>query len=301
MRERDFPVNLATSLFGTARGDIRDQIETRHGKRCSAMRSPARGILSVGLLAALLIGTAGEGAAAQQPSQGQIAAVRQSCRSDYMTHCANVPAGGAAALACLHRNVSSLSAACQQAVNAIPPTRAKIRPASPSEPRPAREAAGPPAEQPTGTVADIPAPVVPAAPTVAIGEEPALDRVQTRRLRQFCGSDYRVHCSGIRPGGSAAIACLRRNAPTLSGACQRTLEAVAGATATIAPPREAPPLLASRGEELFVLRIACAPDYRRFCRGLLPGAGRIAACLHYYDAELSPSCQQALATLREGR
>jgi len=74
-----------------------------------------------------------------------------------------------------------------------------------------------------------------------------------------------------------------------------------GPAAPSAPPGEPPPLLVSPGEELFMLRIACAPDYRRLCRGLLPGAGRIAACLHYYNADLSPSCQQALATLREGR
>jgi hypothetical protein len=59
--------------------------------------------------------------------------------------------------------------------------------------------------------------------------------------------------------------------------------------------------MVSRREELLVLRMSCGLDYRRFCRGLAPGGGRVAACLHYYSAQLSPSCQQALAALREGR
>src|SRR5262245_48729066 len=72
------------------------------------------------LLVAAAIG-AGSEALAQKPSQAQINAMRQSCRSDYMAHCSTVPTGGAPALNCLKQNLSNLSPACQTAVKAITP------------------------------------------------------------------------------------------------------------------------------------------------------------------------------------
>jgi hypothetical protein len=52
---------------------------------------------------------------------------------------------------------------------------------------------------------------------------------------------------------------------------------------------------------MFILRTSCGGDYAQFCRGLRFGAGRVASCLHYNMANLSPRCQAALAALREGR
>ena len=43
------------------------------------------------------------------------------------------------------------------------------------------------------------------------------------------------------------------------------------------------------------LREACAADYMRFCRGILPGGGRILACLNARVEDLSQPCFQALA------
>lgn len=43
------------------------------------------------------------------------------------------------------------------------------------------------------------------------------------------------------------------------------------------------------------LRQACAEDYMRFCRGILPGGGRILACLNARVEDLSQPCFQALA------
>jgi hypothetical protein len=58
-------------------------------------------------------------ALAQQPTSAQAGAIRQACRSDYQAHCASVPTGGSAALACLQQNAASLSPGCQQAVKAV--------------------------------------------------------------------------------------------------------------------------------------------------------------------------------------
>src|SRR5262245_62043401 len=76
------------------------------------------GAMPTAAFIATMVGLASD-AYAQQPSQAQVNAIRQSCRNDYMAHCSSVPAGGAAALGCLQQHASSLSAACQRAVGAI--------------------------------------------------------------------------------------------------------------------------------------------------------------------------------------
>src|ERR1700733_6341558 len=55
----------------------------------------------------------------KKPSNGNIAAIRSACRSDYMRVCAGVPTGGAPALQCLEKNKSRVSPACQKAVAAV--------------------------------------------------------------------------------------------------------------------------------------------------------------------------------------
>src|SRR5260370_4937250 len=53
---------------------------------------------------------------AKKPSSAQVAAIRSACRSDYQKVCAGVPTGGSAALQCLEKNTSKVSASCQKAV-----------------------------------------------------------------------------------------------------------------------------------------------------------------------------------------
>ena len=100
---------------------------------------------AISALAALLLLT-GPGARAQQPSQEQIAAIRASCRSDFMANCSGVTPGGKDALECLKRNLAKLSGSCQTAVSAITPAP----PAAPAPQRRSRRrlppaAAAPPA------------------------------------------------------------------------------------------------------------------------------------------------------------
>jgi len=65
----------------------------------------------------IVLGAAALPAAAQQPTQAQTSAIRQMCRSDYMTYCSGVPTG-APALACLKQNAANVSPGCQQALQA---------------------------------------------------------------------------------------------------------------------------------------------------------------------------------------
>jgi hypothetical protein len=271
------------------------------------------------VLVAVTIGVAGD-ALAQQPSQAQLNKLRSSCRNDYMAHCSSVPTGGAPALNCLKQHMSTLSSGCQTAVSAISPKTPA--PAGVPAVAAAPAAAPPPAPPPTMQAAPAASPAA-APPHVSAARKPSLSQRQAelKAISRSCRADYQVHCAGIPPGGSASFACLRRNLHTLSKPC---LEALAGAAtiaaasgaaparvavpaaaaASAAAPVAAPPpapLLVTPREERFVIRSACGADFATYCRGLRPGLGRIAACLHYNRNNLSPRCQQALIALHEGR
>ena len=40
---------------------------------------------------------------------------------------------------------------------------------------------------------------------------------------------------------------------------------------------------------------ACLGDYEKFCKGVMPGGGRIIACLAKENEKLTPACQKVLA------
>jgi Cysteine rich repeat len=82
-------------------------------------------------------------AAAQHPSAERIEAVRQACRSDFISHCSGVQPGGREALQCLQRNAAQLAPACGSAAGAAVPGPEKPRPAS-AAPQPSQ---GQPSEQ----------------------------------------------------------------------------------------------------------------------------------------------------------
>ena len=144
---------------------------------------------------------AASGAAGKKPSAAQISAIRSACRSDYPRVCAGVPTGGAAALQCLERNTSKVSAACAQAVNAAGGG------ATPA-------AAGAPA---TGTASPAAAP----APVLVL--RPMRPREVLFVLRSACGGDVRALCDGVPPGGGRILQCLAAQAAALSPACRDVL------------------------------------------------------------------------------
>jgi hypothetical protein len=157
----------------------------------------------------ILLGLAGWSgpAAAQQPSQEQISAIRSACRADFQAQCAGVQPGGQAALACLKKNVAALSPACQKAVTAV------------------GGAAAPAVEPPATTAAAVPPPAAPApAARSATAAPPAVPlRVELAILRRACGQDFQANCPGVRPGGGQVMACLAANEASLSPRCRREL------------------------------------------------------------------------------
>lgn len=148
-------------------------------------------------------------ALAQQASEAQRNAIRQACPADYQAHCANVPAAGQAAFACLQRNLATLSQPCQQAVRAV---------------------SGGSAPRATSSTGAATAPTAPAPARAATAQSaPAMSpRQEVMVLRQSCGADFRALCNGVPLGGGRAIACLRANAASLSPQCGRALSAARG-------------------------------------------------------------------------
>jgi Cysteine rich repeat len=162
----------------------------------------------IGWLSGLLVMSLGwvSPAVAQKPSQAQITAIRQACPADYQTYCSNVPTGGSASLACLKRNVQSLSEPCQQAVAAIGSPAPAVQ-----NPRPATAPTAP------ATTAPL------AAPAVGAYAPPTSPRQEAMLLRRACGMDYRTYCSEVPIGGGRVIECLRENGPSLSRQCRSAL------------------------------------------------------------------------------
>ena len=247
-------------------------------------------------------------AISQAPTDAQRSAIRSECRSDYETHCASVPPGGAASLQCLQKNMSSLSSGCQTAVRAVePPAAPKAESAPAAAPKTESKT-----ESATAKPAETAAPAAPKATADAPAKKPS--SAQVAAIRSACRSDYQKVCAGVPTGGAPALQCLEKNKSKVSPACEQAVNAASGGgaapaaggaptTAATASPGAAPaaapaPVLVLRPmrprEELFVLRSACGGDVRALCGGVAPGGGRIVQCLATQAASLSPACQGVL-------
>jgi hypothetical protein len=261
----------------------------------------------IAALVAALVGFA-HATSAQRPSEAEIAAIRQACRSDFIAHCAGVTPGGAEALLCLREQLASLSAACQEAVNAAGTAAPAATPAegpAPIAPPPAAAAPeGPAAPPPAAPAAAAPAPAAPQVrPT----------RAQLITILQACRADIGAHCGGAERAPGWRLKCLRDNAASLTPGCQRALAAVASGApaepAAAASPAAPPPAAAAPRMErpvsprdmLILIRTSCSADFRTYCRGVPFGGGRVIGCLRENASNLSPTCQQAFMALVGGR
>ncbi|RDV05251.1 cysteine rich repeat-containing protein [Undibacter mobilis] len=278
------------------------------------------------VLAALTALALSQGAVAQVTPDQQ-AAIRSSCRSDFMSKCSGVKPGGAEALQCLQKNVASLSSSCQSAVSATlpkPAPAAAAAPPSPPQPAIAAPAAPPPAPTaapaivtakppaaampaakpaaiPAARAATPPAPAKPVAPPqqAAMPPAPVADApppptaAQMNAIKNTCRGDFSRNCKGVPLGGADAIACLQRNATKLSPNCKTAVADVAdsGPTAPTAPVTQRPnaPVVMTA-----VIGRACLRDLVRRCRDTGVGDGQKIACLQANEDKLAPLCKAAL-------
>jgi len=273
-------------------------------------------------------------ARAQGPTDAQRAAIKSQCRSDYIAHCSSVTPGGAAALQCLQKNMTSLSGGCQSAVRAVEASVEKSAPkadtktettteskpdskpeAAPATAKPADESAATaakPSAEPAAAPAAKSTTTTAAKPAAATPNKPS--NAQIAAIRSSCRSDYPKVCAGVPTGGAPALQCLEKNKSKLSAGCAQAVAAAGGGaaapTAAAAPGTDAttspnaataaapaPPLMLRPmrpREVLFVVRSACGADVRALCAGVDPGGGRIIQCLATQSASLSPDCRSLL-------
>jgi hypothetical protein len=244
------------------------------------------------------------GSANAQPTAEQQSALRNNCRSDFMSNCSGVQPGGAEALQCLQRNVAKLSPGCQSAVNALSPRPAAQQ--TTTAPAPAAAPAQP---------AAMPA-AAPAAPPAAGAPTPE----QQAALRQLCGADYMAKCSHVAPASQQALQCLQSHSAELSANCRGALALFSpgsapppAATATPAPARAATPAPAPAArpaaaatparptaQQQAAIRQSCQGDFMSKCSGVQPGGADALRCLQRNSAQLSPNCRSAVAALGGG-
>jgi Cysteine rich repeat len=234
--------------------------------------------------------------AASQPSAGQIEAIRQACRADFISYCSGVQPGSREALLCLQHNAPQLSRACSGAISA-----AAANPVPPQQP--ASATSQPQQSQPS-------------------------EQDELRTVHQACTlDDFMSHCSWIQPTSPELVLCLRANAAQLSSGCQIAVRAspsaateppvAAPAPAPVTGPKAPAPLPAAvaepppapaappaavatrqpNPEQISALRAACRSDFMSHCSGVQPGSREALLCLERNKAEVSQRCQGALATL----
>lgn len=267
-------------------------------------------------LAALVIAALADGAKAQVTSAQQ-SAIKQSCRSDFMSNCSGIAPGGKDALACLQKNVASLSPACQQAVSATLPAPAAPAgaQAAPAGPAPAATSAAPApaASRPGAGEAPPPAARPAATKTVAVRAAPVAVQptaAQQNAIKQACRSDFMSQCSGVTPGGKDALVCLQQNVARLSPACRqvvsatlpaaaktKTAPAVTGPAAVAAPAVVVAPVAAATPQQLSAIKHTCSRDFKLHCRGIQAGGPEALGCLQRNAARLAPDCRTSVADI----
>jgi cysteine rich repeat protein len=240
-----------------------------------------------------------------QPTEAEKEAVKSACRSDFIAHCSSVQPGGEAALQCLAKNMSSLSASCASAVKAV---EASAAPKSePAKPEAAPAAAAPAAAPKTETAKPAAEPKGESKPAATTAAKKPTD-AQISAIRSACRGDYPKVCAGVPTGGAPALECLEKNKAKVSAGCGKALAAAGGGAAAPAAggapaaagaaPAAAPAVIVLRPmlprEELFVMRSACGADVRALCAGVAPGGGRIMQCIANRAADLSPACRDVL-------
>ena len=233
-----------------------------------------RSILAAGMLLALAAP-----AAAQQPTQQQIDAVKSSCRWDFMSHCSGVPRGGREAVMCLKDHLAELSAGCKTAISAIIP---KAPPATPTAAPPLRPAPAPPAPAAASTSPPPPPP----APAVAPPPAPAPS------------ADTAAPAPTVSPKKHATAPAPKKPAqPAAPSPTQATASPPAPAAST-PPPADLGPIPPLRPLVRLAILRACKAEHDSLCGHVPPGQGRIVDCLAAHGAALSPSCRDAILSAK---
>jgi hypothetical protein len=139
---------------------------------------------------------------------------------------------------------------------------------------------------------------------------------QRNAIKSACRSDFIAQCSGVSPGGIAALTCLQQHSATLAPACRAAVSAVnVNKKSSAAEPSDSPSAAPAQSAavpaaatsqrqptqaERSAVKAACRSDFMAQCSGVTPGGSEALGCLQQHSSALAPSCQQAVAALTGG-
>lgn len=97
-----------------------------------------------------------------------------------------------------------------------------------------------------------------------------------RAQQRPCQDDVKRLCPQVTPGTMEARKCITDNVDKLSEACRQRLGSRA------------------RRQGYPVRLKGCESDLDKFCKGVMPGAGRLMKCLREHEKEVSAECKARL-------
>jgi hypothetical protein len=110
-----------------------------------------------------------------------------------------------------------------------------------------------------------------------------MDKLTARvqKLESACAKDIKKYCSTVTPGEGRMVYCMQAHEDKISAKCAFALEDAADNIQTSA-------------EALKAAVIACKPEITGVCGKIVPGKGRIAACLIENRSTASSGCADAI-------
>jgi hypothetical protein len=94
-----------------------------------------------------------------------------------------------------------------------------------------------------------------------------------------CKKEIAKFCKDIQPGDGRILRCLTMSEKDLAPPCKKSLAQIEKAVVEV--------------------QDACADDYEIFCSSILPGQGRIAACLEKNKKMLTSKCKAILKEVKQ--
>ena len=145
------------------------------------------------------------------------------------------------------------------------------------------------------------------------GSAAALTAAQQNAMREHCRNDFMSHCSGVTPGGEAALSCLQKYVTQLSPACRQAVNATMPTAkpkaAGTPPPAAAAPAAPAAAKSVpdalrpepvpggVLIEKACLRYILKHCRGMGLDMKRKVACLVDYVNSgkfVGPRCKTVL-------
>ena len=146
-----------------------------------------------------------------------------------------------------------------------------------------------------------------------------LSDAQRSAIKSACRGDYMSVCSSVPTGTQASLQCLVQHSQDVSPGCRTALApalpastggataatpaasaqpTAADAAAPVAPPAATQASNLSPRDQARLVRSNCGTDLQKFCADVRLGGGRTLQCLSTHAADLTPSCQSTLSSLR---